>query len=50
MHTPLGISESEGMNTNKKWIPFFFLIVGFLSPPVHPAWWAHMHRFLSVRL
>ncbi len=20
----------------------------FLSPPVHHAWWAHMHRFLSV--
>ncbi len=20
----------------------------FLSPPVHTAWWAHMHRFLSV--
>ncbi len=22
----------------------------FLSPPVHFARWAHMHRFLSVRL
>ena len=22
----------------------------FLSPPVHFAWWAHMRRFLSVRL
>ncbi len=24
--------------------------VEFLSPPVHFAWWAHMRRFLSVRL
>ncbi len=22
----------------------------FLSPPVHTAWWAHVHRFLSVCL
>ncbi len=21
---------------------------GFLSPPVHIAWWAHMHHFLSI--
>ena len=25
-------------------------IISFLSPPVHIARWAHMHRFLSVRL
>ena len=25
------------------------IVVTFLSPPVHIAWWAHMHRFLSVR-
>ena len=26
------------------------LYLWFLSPPVHIAWWAHMHSFLSVRL